>query len=118
MGATTIFKMLNHLRHDIKEQEIRIKYLVLDSAFCSIEKVATEIISRKSRMPQIFCKPLFEYLISTVEKLYKLHLNIDISNLQRIETNALFLYSEIDNLVSAEHSKILFNKYTGPKDKI
>ncbi len=67
--------------------------MVLDSAFSSIEKVATEIISRKSRMPQIFCKPLFEYLISTIEKLYKIRLTIDIPNLKSFETNALFLYS-------------------------
>jgi hypothetical protein len=66
MGATTILKMTNDFHQELLSQQIHIKYLILDSAFCSIEKVATEIIARKSLMPQIFCKPVFEYLISTV----------------------------------------------------
>lgn len=52
-------------------------------------------------MPQIFCKPIFEYIISAIEKFYKIRLTIDISNMHNLDTNALFLYSEIDNLVSA-----------------
>ena len=69
-------------------------------------------------MPQIFCKPVFEYLISTVEKLHNIRLKVDISVLHNAEIKALFLYSEIDKMVNAEHSKILYNKYPGPKDKI
>lgn len=69
-------------------------------------------------MPMIFTKAIFEYFFAAIEKKHKLKLVVELDKLNEITIPAIFLYSENDDLIQAEHTKFMYEKYGGPKNKI
>ena len=51
MGATTVLRMMVIYSKIIIQQNIYIQYLVLDSPFCSFQKIAKELITKQTGLP-------------------------------------------------------------------
>lgn len=57
-------------------------------------------------------------MLSAIEKQHKLKLVVELDKLNLINTPAVFLYSENDDLICAEHTKFIYEQYSGMKHKI
>jgi pimeloyl-ACP methyl ester carboxylesterase len=84
----------------------KVRCLVLDSPFSSFEKVAVEIASKKSFIPQfmmeLLIEPLKEYC-STQHSIDPFQIDI-LQSLRKIDAKVLLLYSKNDSVVSHCHA--------------
>lgn len=80
--------------------------IVLDSPFSSFEKIAVQLASKKSFIPEF----MLEILIQPLKSYFKLHhpvnpFEIDVcQHIQKIDTRILIVYSKNDTVVQHSHS--------------
>lgn len=102
MGAVAAVMALD------QEENSKVECLVLDSPFCSFEKVAVEIAAKKSFIPQfmlsVLVEPLKQYFCEHQEACNPFSIDLS-SALRRLDTPLLLIYSPNDSVVSSQHSK-------------
>lgn len=78
--------------------------LVLDSPFSSFEQITKELALRKVSVPTFMISILLDLVKSNFRRLAHDPFEIDLRDCSGCRVPALFVYSEQDDVVSAEHS--------------
>eukprot|EP00026_Physarum_polycephalum_P004919 Phypoly_transcript_04945.p1 GENE.Phypoly_transcript_04945~~Phypoly_transcript_04945.p1 ORF type:complete len:605 (+),score=86.22 Phypoly_transcript_04945:195-2009(+) len=107
-------------------QDPSIASMILDSPFCSLQKIAEDLvlnIETLQKMPR-FTKFAVGLAMKPIRNTIKKKAKFDIKALEILELigkcyiPALFIHGQDDNFVLPMHSELLYNLYNGDKNRI
>lgn len=107
-------------------QDPSIASMVLDSPFCSLQKIAEDLVlnvETLQKMPR-FTKFAVNLAMKPIRSTIKKKAKFDIRALEILELvpncfiPALFIHGKDDNFVLPMHSELLYNSYCGDKNRI
>ena len=88
--------------------------MILDSPFSSFPKIAQEIISQNALLPAFIASLIVNSGFTRIEEQHKISFHqLDFTNLTHVKCPAVFVYSNLDEVVRPHHSELIINNYGG-----
>eukprot|EP00826_Nyctotherus_ovalis_P044945 TRINITY_DN4904_c0_g2_i1.p1 TRINITY_DN4904_c0_g2~~TRINITY_DN4904_c0_g2_i1.p1 ORF type:complete len:150 (-),score=44.39 TRINITY_DN4904_c0_g2_i1:157-606(-) len=111
MGAATV------LLYVARAPDPLISGIVVDSPFAKFSELFKQL-AKSFRVPDFFTKSFYDFARKTVEELYGFDLEKlnPVDGLEKVKIPAIFVHAINDNLIPISHSKMVYEKYGGPKE--
>jgi hypothetical protein len=111
MGAVTALRFLQQQGNSPLAQKVR--YAIADAPFSSFKAIATEIVSRSTRLPEFISLVLADTFADKIKEQHGFELrDIDLSPLTT-QVPVHFLYSPRDELMGEKHLSTILKAFKG-----